>query len=265
MERLNKTKGLSVKKADAAADIDLINQFSVKTLTPEDVYCFSVVLCDNDVDRDVERFTDKTLEKLAELFVGKTGISDHHWSADRQIARLYRAEVKTTTEKNALGEPLKQLVGSAYMIRNEANQPIIDAIDGGIMKEVSVSCSVSKSVCSVCKQPLNFDWRSWTYQCETGHIKGETYDGKICVADLEEPTDAYEFSFVAVPAQRGAGVTKSLVQAKDAIEVIMTLDLSSEPELVDKLLKHLQTAKMSAEERRQRAEILERNKKYLKS
>lgn len=265
MERLNKTKGLSVKKADAAADIDLINQFAVKTLTPEEVYCFSVVLCDNDVDRDIERFTDKTLEKLAKLFVGKTGISDHRWSADRQIARLYRAEVTTTTEKNALGEPLKQLVGSAYMIRNEANQPIIDAIDGGIMKEVSIGCAVSKSLCSICKQPLVFDWRTWTYQCETGHIKGEMYDDKLCVADLEEPTDAYEFSFVAVPAQRGAGVTKSMKQAKDAFEVLMTLDLSDEPELVDKLMKHLQTAKMSAEERKARSEILERNKKYLKS
>ena len=37
MERIDKFKGLSVKKADATADIDLINQYAVKELAPEDV------------------------------------------------------------------------------------------------------------------------------------------------------------------------------------------------------------------------------------
>ncbi len=90
MSRFEKFKSFSVKPADAAADIALINQFTVKELTPDEVYCFSVVLCDNDVDRDLERFTDKTLDALAKLFVGKTGISDHRWSGYRHIARLYR-------------------------------------------------------------------------------------------------------------------------------------------------------------------------------
>jgi hypothetical protein len=41
------------------------------------------------------------------------------------------------------------------------------------------------------------------------HRKGEVYGGKVCHTVLEEPTDAYEWSFVAVPAQPRAGVTKS--------------------------------------------------------
>lgn len=40
------------------------------------------------------------------------------------------------------------------------------------------------------------------------HVKGEIYDGKLCFTELREPTDAYEWSFVAVPAQRDAGVLK---------------------------------------------------------
>lgn len=266
MDRLDKTKGLSIKKADAVADIELINQYAVKTLTPEDVYCFSVVLCDNDVDRDMERFSDKTLDKLAELFVGKTGISDHRWSSDRQFARLYRTEVKRTAEKNALGEPLKQLVGSAYMIRNEANQPIIDAIDGGILKEVSIGCAVSKQECSICGKPLEFDWRTWTYQCETGHIKGESYDGKLCVGNLEDPVDAYEFSLVAVPAQRGAGITKSAEDVHEAIELLLGADveaISREP-ACRKLMDKLHMANLAADERAQRAEIIKSVEKYRK-
>ena len=51
-------------------DMELINRLSRKKLTPEEVYTFSVKLCDNEVDRDGERFDREALTKLAELFVG---------------------------------------------------------------------------------------------------------------------------------------------------------------------------------------------------
>jgi len=35
------------------------------------------------------------------------------------------------------------------------------------------------------------------------------YDGTSCIVSLSNATDAYEVSFVAVPAQPGAGVTKT--------------------------------------------------------
>lgn len=43
---------------------------------------------------------------------------------------------------------------------------------------------------------------------DCAHQRGRLYDGERCVRILDEPTDAYEFSFVAVPAQRAAGVVK---------------------------------------------------------
>ena len=36
------------------------------------------------------------------------------------------------------------------------------------------------------------------------------YDGKTCHFVLSDPQDAYEWSFVAVPAQRDAGVIKGM-------------------------------------------------------
>lgn len=52
-----------------------------------------------------------------------------------------------------------------------------------------------------------------------GHQKGQEYGGKLCYAELREPTDAYEWSFVAVPAQREAGVMKRFDPAgEDALE-----------------------------------------------
>ena len=50
-----------------------INRFTRRELSEEDVYIFSVVLCDNEIDRDYERFSDEALETLSKLFVGVTG------------------------------------------------------------------------------------------------------------------------------------------------------------------------------------------------
>ena len=59
-------------------ELELINRFTRRNLAKNEVYAFSVVLCDNDVDRDGERFTTDSLYELEKLFVGKTGIIDHN-------------------------------------------------------------------------------------------------------------------------------------------------------------------------------------------
>jgi hypothetical protein len=46
------------------------------------------------------------------------------------------------------------------------------------------------------------------YKGGCDHEKGGEYCGKLCYHILDEPLDAYEWSFVAVPAQVNAGVTK---------------------------------------------------------
>jgi hypothetical protein len=89
------------------------------------------------------------------------------------------------------------------MLRSEKNADLILEIDAGIKKEVSVGCAVERVECSVC----GADAKTANSNC--GHKKGETYNGKPCCHRLINPTDAYEWSFVAVPAQKAAGVTKS--------------------------------------------------------
>ena len=44
------------------------------------------------------------------------------------------------------------------------------------------------------------------------------YDGQLCCAILKEPMDAYEFSFVAVPAQPNAGVLKGMGAGKRSLK-----------------------------------------------
>ena len=181
--------------------MEKINRYAVGTLKREQVYCFSVLLCDNEVDRDYERFSDTALEKLAEMFRGRTGIFDHDNSSKGQTARIYDTEVRGYPDrKTADGRAYRALIGFAYMVRTDRNKSLIAEIEGGIKKEVSVGCAVAKRICSVCGAD--------GAKGGCSHIKGRSYGGKLCYVTLEEPLDAYEWSFVAVPAQRAAGVTK---------------------------------------------------------
>ena len=59
---------------------------SRRALSAEEVYVFSVTLCDNEVDRDFERFSIPALQGLAPLFLGKSGIFDHDRKASGQSA-----------------------------------------------------------------------------------------------------------------------------------------------------------------------------------
>lgn len=257
-EKMMKVKRFEVAKADAQADIRLINQYSLKELSPEEVYCFSLVLCDNEIDRDLERFSDRSLKKLAKLFVGKPGVKDHSWSTNNQVSRLYRAEVEETGKQTKDGRPLLRLRGNAYMLNNETNKPLIENIDAGIVKEISVGVGMKACNCSVCGKALRFSWQAGNYQCENEHTKGLTYNGQLCHGVLDEPVDAYEFSFVAVPAQPGAGTTKGLTMAS-AHETLLKMpveELAQMPEANEALIKHLKMAQLSAEERQKRAELI---------
>ena len=180
-------------------ELEAVNRFAKTPLTAEEVYTFSVRLCDNEVDRDFERFDGRALESLGELFTGKTGLFDHQWTAQGQTARIYRTEVVEEPARQTMaGDAYRWLKGWAYLLRTEKNAELIAEIEGGIKREVSVGCSVRERVCSVCGGEPG--------RC--GHVKGETYEGRLCFVELRQPTDAYEWSFVAVPAQREAGVLR---------------------------------------------------------
>ena len=59
-------------------DLVLINSVAHKNYSVDEVYTFPVVLCDNDIERDLEYFTSDTLEELSKMFVGVTGIYDQN-------------------------------------------------------------------------------------------------------------------------------------------------------------------------------------------
>lgn len=195
-------QGISSGTADVG-ELELINRFARARLEPEQVYIFSLALCDNEIDRDNERFDEKTLMELSELFTGRTGISDHRWESAGQVARIYRTEYVVQEErKTADGRVYACVKAWAYMLRTAANEQLIAEIEGGIKRETSIGCAVGERVCSICGRSMG--------DAECGHVPGREYGGKKCHCILRGAVDAYEWSFVAVPAQRNAGVTKAL-------------------------------------------------------
>lgn len=202
-----------------SSDLEKINSFTRREFDADSLYIFSVALCNNDVDRDYEKFSLEALGQMRDSFLGKTGISDHSMKAADQKARIFDTWIeKTDGKKTADGEDFYQLKAKAYMVKNEENMPLITEIEAGIKKEVSVSCSMGKKVCSICSADKAGG------RCE--HIAGRKYGGRLAYSILSDVRDAYEFSFVAVPAQREAGVTKSFnIKKEDAdmTDIIRTL------------------------------------------
>lgn len=205
--------GMIRKAAQMAAqevtetDLAAINKLALVAVKAEDVFTFKVALCDNEVDRDFERFSIKALRGMQKLFLGKTGIKDHTWKSDNQVARIYATElIQDEKAVTKAGEPYTRLVAYCYMIKTAGNADLIAEIKGGIKKEVSIGCSMGSCICGICGTD--------NAKRYCGHFRGRSYekDGKgmeTCTFVLDDPKDAYEFSFVAVPAQRDAGACKS--------------------------------------------------------
>lgn len=244
------TKSCSAQATDE--DMALINKYTRRTLTSDEVYIFSLVLCDNDIDRDNERFTVESLFALEGLFVGKTGILDHDPKANNQTARIFWCKVEAADgKKTATGDDYFRLVAKAYIPICDKNRDIITAIDSGIIKEVSVGCAVKRVMCSVCNNELN--------SAACNHIKGRTYGNDMCYGELCDPYDAYEFSFVAVPAQKNAGVIKAFskhdTEDKNMNDIIKSIKENNELNLdcdsLTKLRAYISELEKSAENGRQ--------------
>ncbi|MBQ4569598.1 MAG: hypothetical protein IJA62_06065 [Ruminococcus sp.] len=211
----------SASSTATAQELELINKYTRREFAPSEVYVFSVELCNNDVDRDFERFTVESLFEMEKLFVGKTGICDHNPKAENQTARIFKCSVQAVEGRKTLsGDDYFRLVARAYMPISDKTKDMISQIESGICKEVSVGCSAGRAVCSVCGKER---------QEHCGHIGGEYYGNRLCYFELQNVKDAYEWSFVAVPAQREAGVIKAYAQGgrkegTDMTDIIKSLN-----------------------------------------
>jgi len=165
--------------APSAEDFELIKGYlKGEDIQPEHLFCYPVRLCDDQIDRDGERFSQTALQSIAGFVVGKAGIRNHSWQVEGVHSRIYKAEVEQT-EAGAC------VVGYAYTLDTEANKALIEGIKSGLLQEVSIGFNSTEKAQQV---------------------------GCVEIVDVD---DVYEWSFVAVPAQKGSGVVKGYRQEDD--------------------------------------------------
>jgi hypothetical protein len=195
------------------ADLKKINKYTLSPVSADDVFIFKASIADNEQDdRNYMPFNLKSLQDLKKLYPGKTMLKDHRRMADNQIARIYDTElVQDANKQTELGELHTELIAKIYMIKTDSNKDLIAEIMGGIKKEVSTSTVPSKMICNICGTDNMKDYcRHWPgieYTVEDGSAKGSK---KRCKMLLSGAKEAYELSFVAVPAQPRAGTHKSI-------------------------------------------------------
>lgn len=220
----NKTvsEGLIFKSASVEtqnvtdSDLKKINQFTLTELNAEEVFTFKLIMGDNEIDdRNYEPFNLNALKDMKKLYTGKTIIKDHNRIADNQIARIYDTElIQDNNKSTGANEIFTKLVAKCYMIKTQSNQDLIAEIKAGIKKEVSTNCKPKHAYCSICGTD-----NTKTY---CNHYWGREYDTvngkKVCYFTLDGVKEAYEVSFVAVPAQIRACTIKVYGSSKEEQE-----------------------------------------------
>jgi len=185
---------------DIAKEFEYIKPLVSDDTTPEQLYIFSLRMCNNEIDADNDKLSDDFLRQFAEHITNNPIplIKDHTWTADGQIGRVYRAEVLSDGE-NSLGEPYTYVLGYAYVA---ADSDIVPRIKLGLLSEVSVGFDGSGYTCSVCGASV----KSYDSQCPNGHIFGSIHEDAPVYRNVNQCLSALECSFVPVPAQDGAEI-----------------------------------------------------------
>lgn len=239
-------------------DLKKINKYTLSPVKAEDVFIFKATMADNEQDdRNHMPFNLKALQDLKKLYPGKTMLKDHSRKADNQIARIYDTElIQNANKQTELGELYTELIAKIYMIITDSNKDLIAEIKGGIKKEVSTSTVPEKMICSICGVDNMKEYcRHWPgVEYDVADATGKS-SKKRCKMLLHGAKEAYELSFVAVPAQPRAGTHKSVgftkpVAEKDSDDFIVDGEVIgktngdvievTDPEIIDETLKEIE-------------------------
>lgn len=196
-------------------DLGRINSYALEPLNAEDVYVRRMHLCNNQVDRSFERFTERNLRQITKSIVGKSVMLGHDYRGAPQ-GRFFDASVEKT-------DGVAHAVPEFYVVRAAPSAAeAIAQIDGGVWKDVSVGFNYEAMQCDLCGGDyLDFN------ACQ--HLAGEAYpkdqladfdrggfepvhDGKDVVATANYGTgqvEGLEGSFVWLGCQYDAEVVKA--------------------------------------------------------
>jgi len=185
--------------------LNLINDYTLDSVSKDEVVAFPIHAMNDKIDRDWEQFTLDSINRLATDKkdsgpLGKPFLFSHSRS-EMAKGRIYLAE----TEKTGKITHLKLWV---YIPNTSQYEPFIENLVYGVYWAVSVGVGVKHASCNICKA----DWPSnWDDQCINGHMKGSKVDKQIVYREIGQIGEFYELSSVYLGAQYGAEVVKKMV------------------------------------------------------
>ncbi len=169
-------------------DMARIQKFSRRKLKDDEVFIFTITMCNNDIDADYERFSSHSVFQMAEKYLGKTGIAQFEEQTAYPV--IFDTGVKIDPDRKVDGgvDDYVELIARAYFVKRPNNLKIVDAITTGDLREVSVACSVKRAICSICGRG----------DC-TAHQKSLLYDGYTAHKILADVSEVFDWAFVAKP------------------------------------------------------------------
>jgi len=204
-------------EAVSKEDIDKINKFSVKSVESKDITIYTALLIDDKITRNNTQYPKEFQSMLLSLPVGEGNFvgapilfgdtKDHQHTASSQVGRIFEAWQVIDAEKHY------GVMAKIYVL-NEGNEDLINKINSGVLKEMSIATKVGIPMCSICGQDIR--------QCS--HEQG--VNGAYVV--MSGNGFVAEASFVAVPGSNSAKIlnedeTKKFLKLEQLKELVSPL------------------------------------------
>jgi len=189
-------------------DMALINVYALRTLTPADVIVREALVCNDLPDAYDTQFMRYALEQVSQMLPGAPLLRNHatFTAEDLPVGIWYRAACEQRDE--ALWTR-----AAFYMVREPLTESIAMRMDGGVVREVSLSWWMARNAmtCSVCGKQM------FGEQCS--HIPGEAYGDRTCVVQMQKIEGVDEASLVWKGGQYGTAILGNEQNRADLLAV----------------------------------------------
>lgn len=181
--------GTAIHHFEASEDLaEKISRFAPRSLSPDDVHVRAFLAANSRPSKDgILRIRDKAIRKLAKLYPGAPLMRNHDmmWAFSMPVGRVFDARTQTADDKAT------ELVLPFYVAKNDpTGDQIAKYIDTGIYSESSIHGYFSSADCSICGKSLDETQKE---HCSE-HNPGDEYGGETAMIELDDPTEAPEFS-----------------------------------------------------------------------
>ena len=201
-------KGLDVSNLSPSDEhLEMINRFTRTEKAAHEVYAFPTYALNDMLDRDLDRFTAKSIRDMFKMapelgpigkpfmYLPSKEVMNHAGATTK--GRIYHGEA--TKEAGVTWAKLW-----VYMPNTEQNKEFIENVDYGVLWAVSVGLGVKTMECSICKESF-----VTPFFCKNEHWKGDTYNGQLCTAEVNKIAEFHELTQCYLGSQYDASIART--------------------------------------------------------